>query len=65
MYLTWEDMLARPYMGCSLRDCEARAECLLDGVAYCLDCAELVIERLEAVALYPGLRSQLPELTAY
>lgn len=60
----WEDLIERPYMGCQLPGCDARAECILDGSAFCLDCAERVLDRREAIALNPRMRSQFPELTA-
>ena len=60
--MTWQEFSARALVGCSLVPCEARAEALLDGEPLCLDCADLVIERLQAVSATPGLRNLLPAL---
>ena len=42
--------------------CPRFAEALLDGEPVCLDCAELLLDRLEARAVYPELVNRLPGL---
>lgn len=37
-------------------------ECLLEGVVYCLDCVELIVDRWVAVHMAPKLRGTLPPL---
>lgn len=51
----WRDM--GPHAGCTVRafGCRDRAEALLQGEPVCLPCADLLIERVEAVAIAPGL----------
>lgn len=52
--------LAERTIGCYAPHCLALAECLFDGVPYCLDCADLVLDRLVAVQLTPRLRELMP-----
>ena len=40
--------------------CGDRAAALFDGEPVCLDCGDLLLERLEAVALVPAFRRWLP-----
>lgn len=48
---------------CSLK-CGKPAECLLDGLPYCLRCADVEIERWAAVSLRPELRFALADVSA-
>lgn len=59
--LVWEDLLERDY-GCAMPHCLRFANCLFDGVPYCLGCADLVLERLMLVSMVPRLRGLLPAL---
>lgn len=43
--------------------CPHWAAALLDGELVCLDCADALLERLEAVHLVPAFRSELPSFT--
>lgn len=47
---------------CSLR-CMHESECAVDGEPYCLDCADLVLDRFLAVSIDPDLARTLPALT--
>jgi len=47
---------------CSAPACVQLALGLLDGVPYCADCAEQLIERAIAVHEAPSLRQTLPPL---
>lgn len=50
------------YLGCDAPGCMAYADGLLEGRPLCLDCADLVLERMLAVTIAPSLRSTLPPL---
>lgn len=58
--VTWAHLADFPYTGCDLAPCTARAECLLDEEPLCLDCAELILERIETPE---PTKSLLPVLT--
>lgn len=45
---------------CQRKSCSAAAECLLDGLPLCLGDADELVERMEAVEIYPNLRELLP-----
>lgn len=62
-WVTWRELAEHGAMGCRLRPCEAMAECLLDEEPYCLDCADLIVERLNAIGDRPDLRKYLPALS--
>jgi hypothetical protein len=42
--------------------CLETADCWLDDVPYCFEHLDLMIERLEAIALVPSLRETLPPI---
>ncbi len=47
-------------VGCSIPHCLNMADGWLDGQALCIPHIELLLERQEAIALCPDLRSTLP-----
>jgi len=53
--VSWGDTL------CAAR-CMRPAQLLLDGLPYCIPCADRSIERLAAISILPRLRSELPPL---
>lgn len=53
--VAWGDTL------CATKCCTP-AQLLLDGLPYCIACADLAIARLIAIAILPELREQLPPL---
>ena len=63
LWIDWRDLERHPY-GCTLRPCEERAEALLDGEPFCLDCADLVIERAciprDQRGGFPSLADRVP-----
>lgn len=61
--MTWQELAEHGMVGCALRPCERRTECLLDGEPLCLDCADLAVDRLNAVGLNPLMRTLLPGLS--
>lgn len=57
-----DDWIGREPPLCTLR-CMQLSECVYDGVPYCLDCVEMVIDREIAMELNPEVAEHLPPLT--
>jgi hypothetical protein len=48
---------------CSVKDCANLAECTLSGDPLCIDCADDIIDRIEAISLHPKMRELLPDFS--
>lgn len=48
--------------GCSAPNCEESAELLWDGEPFCIDCADLLLERLAALEFNPRANEFLPTM---
>lgn len=42
--------------------CQQMADLLFDGQPLCIDCADILWQRIHAIGLNPELRNQLPDL---
>lgn len=52
----WGDQL------CMMPRCVQLAEVMYEDLPYCIDCADLLIERQVAISLDPSMRYKLPNL---
>lgn len=52
----WQNLM------CSMPHCVELAECLHEGDPYCIDCADLLIDRQCALSLDKGMAAKLPAI---